>query len=656
MNLKKLFNINYFKENIRKSKGLLAFFLGIIPIINIVFLIIILTVNSDMILTLNMISIFAYLGLFFIPVALSMTLFGFIFKKKSVDFVMSKPLSRKSIFITNTLGGIIIILVFVLLNTLIFGFFSLAFSSLTIPLALLWDYFVIWLISYIFMFVVSNLAIVIAGNFITSLVVLLVIVSVVPFLCGVNYVTRDYYSDTNYIYCDNEDCKPEVYYCYNDSECEEHLAQNEYELYYGDYFNYHFLAPYHAATQGLYATTHELYDAVSLMKMLVLSIIYTVIAYFIFKHRKMENNETSFKSTFAHFLLKAFTFLPVCLVTYLIISYSGSIGWLIAVVAIIIYSLVYDLITRREIYKFWKSTIYSLLIFGIFTLGYYLNFEVFVGDVKVIKEVDSIIFEGVKITDDDLINTIVKSLIGENTEDGGYSYNFTFQEKNKTYTVVGDVNPSLNEILMAELVKNNEEKISNFNFKDTIYIEYNHSLIPVTSELITTIEDSITNITDFDLNTLDDKDLLYIYYYDNHTYESIFIPVKLSEELYTSILTYQNDLFIKFKEKDSTNTYYYTWGYDDILTDEDYYVFSYVLNSFKRQFLDYLKNDNEIAINKEVMFIYVYDIKDYQIALDVESFQEEFAKYKEALVSSEEYQSLLAEYHQMVNTGEYYEY
>ena len=35
MNLMKLFNKDYFKENLRKSKGLLAFFLGVIPLINI---------------------------------------------------------------------------------------------------------------------------------------------------------------------------------------------------------------------------------------------------------------------------------------------------------------------------------------------------------------------------------------------------------------------------------------------------------------------------------------------------------------------------------------------------------------------------------------------------------------------------------------------
>ena len=38
---------------------------------------------------------------------------------------MSKPLSRKTIYFTNIIGGIGMILIFMLLNTAIFGIFSL---------------------------------------------------------------------------------------------------------------------------------------------------------------------------------------------------------------------------------------------------------------------------------------------------------------------------------------------------------------------------------------------------------------------------------------------------------------------------------------------------------------------------------------------------
>lgn len=650
MNLKAFFNLNYFKENIRKSKGLLAFFLGVIPIINIIFLIIVLTMSDNNLLTFNLVSIFTYLGLLFIPVALSLTLFGFVFKKKSVDFVMSKPISRKSIFLTNTIGGIFIIFIFMLINTLIFGLFSLLFTNLTIPFALLLDYFIFWLVSYIFMFIVSNLAVVLSGNFITSIIVLLILALIIPFINGINHLTRDYYSADNYIVCESEDCKPDNYLCYGDTSCEEHLLKNEYQLYYASYFNYHFISPLQAGNNDTF------YDTISIIKMLALSIVYMIAGFFVFKHRKMENNETSFKNHFAHFLIKGITLLPVCLLTYAILTEAGGIGWLISIVIIIIYSIVYDLITRKEIYKFLKSTIYSLILFLIFTGAYYLNFEVFNSSEKVINHVDSITYEGMEIKDEALKNTIIKSLLSKNTENFSFSYNFTFKEGNNIYSVTADVNPSLEEILNEELAKWNEEQIKNFNFDQVSYMEYNYTMIPVKKEITNMIKENIDKIDDFDLANLSSDEKLSIYRYQNHNYESIFIPVKLTEELYQEILTYQNELFIKHKEKTEYDSYYNLSSYDSqAFTDEDFYVFDYVIKSNEEAFLDYLKNDNEIDINKQSMYIRVFDLKDYTITIgDEEAFKIEFDSYKEKISNNPEYIRLIEEYHNMQENGVYY--
>ena len=146
MNLKALFNFNFFKENVKKSKGLLAFLLGIIPIINVIILIVLLTTNERILVDFNILSFMTYVGLIFVPLSLSITLFSFIFKKNSVDFVMSKPINRRSIYFTNTIGGILIILIYTLINTLIFGLFSLIFSNLTIPFAMLLDYFIYYFV------------------------------------------------------------------------------------------------------------------------------------------------------------------------------------------------------------------------------------------------------------------------------------------------------------------------------------------------------------------------------------------------------------------------------------------------------------------------------------------------------------------------------
>ena len=659
MNLKAYFNFNFFKENIRKSKGLLAFLLGVIPIINIIFLIVLLTTSSSNLLEFDIVSFLTYAGIIFIPLSLSVTLFGFVLKKKSVDFILSKPISRKSLFITNTLGGILVILVFMIINTLIFGLFGLVFESLTIPFGLLVDYFLFWFISYVFMFTVINLAIVLSGNLITSIVVALIILLIVPYLNGINYITQDYYSGNNYIICENPDCKPESYYCYNDDDCEEHLLNNEYRLYYGKLLTYNFTAPLVMLNEAA-NNNDTFYNSMSLIKMIVLSVIYFAIGYFVFKNRKMENNETSFKSSFAHYLVKGITLFPICLLTYAIIEGTGAIGWLISIVGIIIYSVVYDLITRREIYKPVKSLIISALLFFLFTGVYASYFKVFDNPEKVIKKVDSITYEGMKITDTDLINNIIKSLLDKNTTESSYVYNFIFTSGNTQYEVTADINETLNSLLQDELNIWNKEKIKKFDFNRIHYMEYNDTMIPITKELKNIIKDNIHKIDEFDIDSLSETDTLYLYSYHNHHYESVMIPIKLDSELFNKIITYQNELFIKFREKIDYELSYNLNAYDsDVFSDEDYYVFDYVIRSNMTKFINYLKNDNKIDANKDLTYIRVYDMnKAYTITIsDVQLFKEEFDSYKENLKDNKEYQRLVNNFRKMQADGVYsYEY
>ena len=656
MNLKSLFNFNFLKENIRKSKGLLAFLLGIIPIVNIIFLIILLTSSNNNLLDFNMLSFLTYAGIIFIPLSLSITLFGFILRKKSVDFVLSKPISRKSIFLTNTIGGIVIILIFMLINTLIFALFSCIFANLTIPFLLLVDYFLFWFISYVFMFIVMNLAIILSGNIITSLIVALIILLLVPYLNGINYLNEDYYAGNNYIVCDNEDCKPDNYYCYNDEECEGHLANNEYRLYYGKLMTYNFTASLAFLNDAANNNT-SFYNSSSIIKMVVLSIVYAVIGYIAFKKRKMENNETSFKSSFIHYFVKGITLFPVCLLTYAIIDSTGTIGWLVSIIGIIIYSVVYDLVTRKEIYKPLKSIIISILLFLIFTGSYALIFKSLSNPEKVLTQVDSIYYEDLEITDRNLINYIIKSLLDESPTQMNYSYNFIFTSKNAKYEVTADVNEILNNLLQDELNVWNSKKIANFNFNRLDFIEYNDTRIPITKKIKELIQNNIEKIDEFNINSLSQTDTLFLYSYQNHHYESIMIPVKLSEELFKEIITYQNELFIEYLEKTSCEPYYNLNAYQsDVFTDEDYYVFNYVIRSNITKFIQYLKNDNEIDVNKDLAYIRIYDMsKEYTVTIsDITAFKQEFDTYKEALKDNKEYQQYLEEYKEMQEYGVYY--
>ena len=183
MNLINLFNFNYLKQNLKKSKGALAVFIGIIPIINILSLFMMNDNNySNEIITLPGISIINFIGVFILPIVISICLFGYVFKKRSVDFVNSMPISRKSIFVTNTIGGIVILVLMNLINAIFIYILSSTLPNLAIPTGMIIDYFILWTVAYVFVFTVSNIAVSVSGNMITSLVVSALILFLVHYL------------------------------------------------------------------------------------------------------------------------------------------------------------------------------------------------------------------------------------------------------------------------------------------------------------------------------------------------------------------------------------------------------------------------------------------------------------------------------------------
>ena len=71
MNLMKLFNFNYLKENLKKSRGLLLFLLIILPVLNITSLALsLVNMKEPELLSFQDLSFITYLGTYIIPVIL----------------------------------------------------------------------------------------------------------------------------------------------------------------------------------------------------------------------------------------------------------------------------------------------------------------------------------------------------------------------------------------------------------------------------------------------------------------------------------------------------------------------------------------------------------------------------------------------------------
>lgn len=116
MNLIKSFNFKFFKENVKKSKGAIALLVLIVPIFITLITILCLNDSNVNVPSKGSFLFINFIGMYFIPVLMSSALFGYVYKKKSVDFINSQPINRKTIFVTNTIGGIVLITIIQLLT------------------------------------------------------------------------------------------------------------------------------------------------------------------------------------------------------------------------------------------------------------------------------------------------------------------------------------------------------------------------------------------------------------------------------------------------------------------------------------------------------------------------------------------------------------
>ena len=195
MNLTSWFNFKFLKENFKKSRAIILLCIFLLPILTVITNLIKISDSSDFIPNIYHLSYLFIIGLYIIPIVLSITLFSFVFKRKSCDFVMSFPITKRQIFMTNTVGGIGLILILNILNCLMLFLVSLISSNIFIPDRMIFDIFLLWTVAYIFVFVVSNIAISVSANKITSVVVVLLILFLIPFLHTFVIINNNEFND-----------------------------------------------------------------------------------------------------------------------------------------------------------------------------------------------------------------------------------------------------------------------------------------------------------------------------------------------------------------------------------------------------------------------------------------------------------------------------
>lgn len=615
MSLTNLFKFNYLKENIKKSKAIILLCILLFPILNGIVLLMKCSDGTKFMPNIYEISGFVLFGMYIIPVILSLTLFGFVYKKGSIDFTLSMPINKKQIFLTNTIGGICIIFIMQIVNFVIMLLISLIYSNIIISYRMLFDILFIYSISYIFVFVCTNIAVSVSSNKITSIVVTLLIMFLIPFISTfINSNDFSYYGNTPIkIECINGSCKPLNYYCDN-VKCEVDRKNNIYTTNIKKYDNITYTMPYELIKITVFEIEGDSNINKSIIKMVFLSIIYIIVGMVLFNIKKFEVVGTSFKNEKIHILVRTLTTIPILCFSYVIIkNFSLSSYDLFSIVLLLVlifaYLIIYDLITRKKVTNFFKMAVCLVVVGGIVAfVGNLTNDDEININAKDIKEISFLDDNGMVIGSTkniEVINNSISLLLDADSLDN-YTYRYNIKTKVNgsmykfTIYTTKDNYDYINNILI------NDKKFMNgfnkYKNNNVFAIEYfdgytgidNNNL----SDMIVNKYKNDKNI--FGSNTDDGLFDVSIYIYDNFNVRNIEFNVSGDKNLELGILRYYNNntkkMFNKLDNENSIYSYYidnHYCSYDNELYKK---ISKFIIDNI----------DDDIDINKEYGYISIY--------------------------------------------------
>ena len=603
MSLTKLFNFKFMKQMLKKAKGQLIIFLCLVPIFTFLSLLVSFSGENVGVLDYGDLCIINLLGSYVVPIILSINLFNYIYKRPSVDFINSMPINKKTIFLSNTLLGIILIVLMQVINAFGIFAFSLLKPEIVLFSRMVWDIFLVATMTYIFVFTATNLAMCISGNIITQIAVTCLIVFFVPFF--VNNFNDNFF-----------DVRTGSYFIANDGIA---INGNEsVELVELDAYNE--TMPYRLI-KCVFSSGISVYNGVSILKMFILSVVYSVLGALLFKKRKFENLGESFTKIKTHEFVKALTMFPMFAILNKLEILESDIEIILLVYAILIaYFIIYDIITAKKIKL--KITLLSIIIvfvvLNVITIGIEKIIDKKEAVMYTIDDVKSISVDlsgyreyysdilDYEITDRSIIEKVLKN---------NYSFVSTTKVRmndgkefiaDRIYTSIDNPSFSREELLEVLLQDENyKNKLIESKLKDGYYTLYND--VKITGEFEKEIKEYIEeyqkNNVNEDENVSDSIFDIEKYYYENHEIKKEIYSIKD-----TNIKEKIVEIYNSNTKKNLKN-----------IEEDDYLWFEIRNESLNRtisagnKFLseqtikDLILNDNEkIDFNKEVIVVRLY--------------------------------------------------
>ena len=427
-----------------------------------------------------------------------------------------------------------------------------------------------------FIFIISLLAIAISGNISGTFVVFLLLLLFGASISYINYDIKD--KNTN------------IYYI---SESESYKADLTYDYTLITPLNYY---------------RYETYNTNSIIKTLVLSVVYLGLAYIIFNKKLMENSEVSFKNKYLYNIIKILTYIPICYFAYLIFS-SDNIFLIISIIICVVYYIVYDLILRKKLGNVYKKggefLIVSIFIFGAFVLiGKVYDKDKLLDIPEVVtlefNDYDFNYVYTIKVSDKNLISELINDNIFDNYITMYFDNNY-FISKGISESLYG--------------------KIINYADKNDLLDKYTtDNIIHITSAnnkgLVLPLDNKFKNMVIDELNNYDsdklEKEYIYLYKYEDHKIKYISLDIYNNLDILNYIKEIYNEEFLK---NINNNT---------IFINSDIKYLDEIINENKDSFINFLEEHKNDKLTNDTLILYS-GLDRYFINKDV--FLLEYDKY-----------------------------
>lgn len=587
MNLTKLFNGKYLKQNLKKSRGLLTLLVLIIPVLTTLVIISQNTSKFDCAMEEGVLASINMIGMYILPIVISIILSGYIYKRNSVDFINSMPMNRKTIYFTNFVGGIIIILFIQVLTFITSLVCASICTTLFLPTAMIIDCFVMMIFSYIFVYSSTMLAQTVSGNVLTQIVVTALILFLIPFTSMI------FSADT----------------LYNGKIIEVSSAGNSVTL--KADVEPEYTMPFRIVST-FYFGRGSLYNSMCIYKMVMLSVVYLIIGMILFEKRKMENVGTSFMTLKSHYIVKGLTLVPMVFLSAVLGARGVYLG--IVLTLIFVYYVLYDFIVNKKVKL--KYTIIGYIATIAVLSGVYYSINAITNREYIktisVNDIEAVSVEStnnfidreleVLISDSELIKKVFDNVYDK---DYFYSNQSTLENQDNFIYALLEIKLKTGEKVSSwiymkedvaeevlEKLKSNSDYKESFDFKNVaVAVKYNLLSEEDTNRIKEILKENYYQLRS-NIDGYSNPVNVTVYVYDNHELKENILDVVKYKEIFDIIIKKVNtDCYNSFKE--STEREYNNVNVILVKTQNNLDNSSYNTIRITDELINYIKNHYE---------------------------------------------------------------